>query len=94
MLELLSQLIIVRTIITTLHLQAMFPHLQHNQPDLSGPTSHEDRRLFCLAASDFYAGLTEWRQKEKFIQTFEEVSSPASPYSELLATIEHRCSSE
>ena len=75
-------------------LQAMFPHLQHNQPDLSGPTSHEDRRLFCLAASDFYAGLTEWRQKEKFIQTFEEVSSPASPYSELLATIEHRCSSE
>ena len=67
----------------------MFPHLQHRQPaDTS--TTHEDRRLFCLAASDFYAALTDDRQRAKFTQTFEAVSSPGSPYSELLSTIEHR----
>ena len=69
----------------------MFPRLQHKQPsDFSTP--HEDKRLFCLAASDFYAGLSDSRQKKKFLQTFEDVSSPGSPYSELLATIEHRTS--
>ena len=70
----------------------MFPHLQHKQPADSSTTPHEDKRLFCLAASDFYAGLSDRRQKQKFIQTFEDVSSPGSPYSELLATIEHRTS--
>ena len=76
---------------TLSQLQAMFPHLQHKQPADSS-TPHEDKRLFCLAASDFYAGLSDRRQKQKFIQTFEDVSSPGSPYSELLATIEHRTS--
>ena len=71
-------------------LQAMFPHLQHRQPSDNSGSSHEDRRLFCLAASDFYAGLTDQRQRDKFIQTFEAVSSPGSPYTELLSTIEHR----
>ena len=46
--------------------------------------------MFCLAAADFYAGLSDQRQKEKFIQTFESVASPGSPYAELLATVEHR----
>ena len=68
----------------------MFPHLQHRQPSDNTSSSHEDRRLFCLAASDFYAGLTDQRQRDKFIQTFEAVSAPSSPYSELLSTIEHR----
>ena len=49
----------------------MFPHLQHRQPSDNSGSSHEDRRLFCLAASDFYAGLTDQRQRDKFIQTFE-----------------------
>ena len=73
-------------------LQAMFPHLQHRlvtESEIS--TQHEDRRLFSLAAADFYAGLTDPGQQEKFIQTFEEAATgPGSPYSELLATIEHR----
>ena len=69
----------------------MFPYLQHKHPSHS-TTPHEDKRLFCLAASDFYAGLSDSRQKKKFLQTFEDVSSPGSPYSELLATIEHRTS--
>ena len=69
--------------------QAMFPHLQHRQPSDTN-MSHEDRRLFCLAASDFYAGLTDDKQKTKFIQTFEAVSSVGSPYSELLNTVEQR----
>jgi len=70
-------------------LQAMFPHLQHRQPQDSS-TPHEDKRLFCLAAADFYVCLTDERQKAKFIQTFESVASPGSPYAELLSTIEHR----
>jgi len=70
-------------------LQAMFPHLQHRQPTDS-TTPHEDKRLFCLAAADFYACLTDERQKAKFIQTFEAVAAPGSPYAELLSTIEHR----
>ena len=80
-------------------LQAMFPHLQHRQPPATSPNSpssstpHEDKRLFCLAAADFYAGLSDQRQKEKFIQTFESVAAPGSPYAELLATIEHRSES-
>ena len=69
--------------------QAMFPHLQHRQPSDTN-MSHEDRRLFCLTASDFYAGLTDDKQKTKFIQTFEAVSSVGSPYSELLNTVEQR----
>ena len=79
-------------------LQAMFPHLQHRQPaaspssppSSSSSTPHEDKRLFCLAAADFYAGLSDQRQKEKFIQTFESVAAPGSPYADLLATVEHR----
>eukprot|EP00092_Neocalanus_flemingeri_P097801 GFUD01124696.1.p1 GENE.GFUD01124696.1~~GFUD01124696.1.p1 ORF type:complete len:1012 (+),score=244.69 GFUD01124696.1:363-3038(+) len=70
-------------------LQAMFPHLQHRQP-ADSTTPHEDKRLFCLAAADFYACLTDQRQKAKFIQTFEAVAAPGSPYAELLSTIEHR----
>ena len=66
----------------------MFPHLQHRNPS-DACTSHEDRKLFCLAASDFYTGLTEANQKTKFIQTFEDVSCAGSPYSELLSIIEH-----
>ena len=31
-------------------------------------TPHEDKRLFCLAAADFYTGLQDRRQQEKFIQ--------------------------
>ena len=61
-------------------LQAMFPHLQHRQPGSSplhcqvqtppaeAATPHEDKRLFCLAAADFYTGLQDRRQQEKFIQ--------------------------
>merc|ERR1712037_404571 len=80
-------------------LQAMFPRLQHWQPPATSPNSpssstpHEDKRLFCLAAADFYAGLSDQRQKAKFIQTFESVAAPGSPYAELLATIEHRSES-
>ena len=80
-------------------LQAMFPHLQHRQPPAPTPgspsssTPHEDKRLFCLAAADFYTGLSDQRQKEKFIQTFESVAAPGSPYAELLATVEHRSES-
>ena len=71
----------------------MFPHLQHRNPSDTS-TTHEDRKLFCLAASDFFAGLTETNQKNKFIQTFEDVSSAGSPYAELLSIIEHRQSME
>lgn len=69
-------------------LQAMFPHLQHRQTRAS--TSHEDKRLFCLAAADFYSSLTDPLQREKFVQTFEEVAEPGSPYTDLLATIQQR----
>ena len=75
-------------LICSLFPQAMFPHLQHRQTRTS--TSHEDKRLFCLAASDFYSSLTDPLQREKFVQTFQEVAEPGSPYSDLLATIQQR----
>ena len=68
-------------------LQAMFPHLQHRQAS-PAVLSHEDKRLFCLAAADFYSSLTDIKQREKFVQTFQAVAEPGSPYSDLLATVQ------
>ena len=30
------------------------------------------------------------KQKDKFIQTFESAAEPGNPYSDLLATVEHK----
>jgi hypothetical protein len=37
------------------------------------------RRLFCLAAVDFYSLLSDRRLKEKFVQTFQAAAEPGTP---------------
>jgi len=74
------------------HLQDLFPHLLYRGrgPEAITSTSHEDRRLFCLAGADFFTMLTDKRQRDKFIQTFETAAEPGNPYSDLLATLEYK----
>jgi len=84
-------------------LQAIFPHLLYRGTRNSlqesvitcgdrRPTSlnHDERRLFCLAAVDFYSFLTDVKLKQKFRETFEGVSEPGNPYADLLAAIQHK----
>lgn len=48
-----------------------------------------DKRLFCLAAMDFYQQVTDAGKKRAFLSTFQGVASsmPDSPYRYLLDTI-------
>eukprot|EP00088_Acartia_fossae_P017796 TRINITY_DN2019_c0_g1_i10.p1 TRINITY_DN2019_c0_g1~~TRINITY_DN2019_c0_g1_i10.p1 ORF type:complete len:245 (-),score=35.78 TRINITY_DN2019_c0_g1_i10:338-1072(-) len=52
--------------------------------------SHDERRLFCLAAVDFYSFLTDVKLKQKFRETFESAAEPGNPYADLLAALEHK----
>ena len=61
-------------------LQALFPQLQRRFGWFVEP---EDRRLFCLAAREFYRGLDQEEQRVKFRETFEAAPAEA-PYKELL----------
>jgi hypothetical protein len=46
-----------------------------------------DRRLFCLAALDFYRQLTDANHKRSFAATFQGVAVAESPYNDLLACL-------
>lgn len=68
------------------HLQALFPYLQQR----FGCYTHEDKRLFCLAARHFYQSLGEDKtSKEHFLQTIRNVAQPRTPYYDLLKSIEN-----
>lgn len=67
------------------YLQAMFPYLQQR----FGCYSHEDKRLFCLAARHFYFSLGEDKtSQDHFVQTIKNVAQPRTPYYDLLKSIE------
>jgi huntingtin len=67
------------------HLQALFPYLQQR----FGCYTHEDKRLFCLAARHFYHSLGEDKtSKDHFLQTIKNVAQPRTPYFDLLKSIE------
>ena len=64
-------------------LQAMFPYLQQRY----GYYQDEDKKLFCVAAKHFYNNLSDKLHKQKFIDTFELVSHPQTPYYDLLKSL-------
>jgi hypothetical protein len=57
-------------------LQALFPHLQHR----FGHAQPEDRRLFCLAAREFYRALASAEQRERFKQALSDAANAADPF--------------
>ncbi len=63
-------------------LRALFPQLQRR----FGWFEAEDRRLFCLAAREFYRGLKEQDQTDSFKEIFEMAAAAMqdAPYRELL----------
>ena len=63
--------------------RARFPHVLGRM----GKLEVVDRRLFCLAALDFFRQLTDSMHCRSFISTFQSVASPESPYHELLACL-------
>ena len=64
-------------------LQSMFPYLQQRY----GYYQNEDKKLFCVAAKYFYNNLDHELHKQKFIDTFELVSHPQTPYYDLLKSL-------
>ena len=68
---------------TNLWLQSMFPYLQQRY----GYYQNEDKKLFCVAAKYFYNNLDHELHKQKFIDTFELVSHPQTPYYDLLKSL-------
>lgn len=57
-----------------------------------GKIERTDKRLFCLAAMDFYLQITDTGKKRAFVSTFQGVVSsvPDSPYKYLLDCIENQ----
>ncbi|XP_075211811.1 huntingtin isoform X2 [Lycorma delicatula] len=65
-------------------LRSLFPHVQSR----IGRCTYEDKKLLCIAASDFYNQLSDISQKETFLRTFTEAASiPKSPFSDIIACI-------
>ncbi|PSN49021.1 Huntingtin [Blattella germanica] len=52
-------------------LRAIFPHVQSR----IGRCEPEDRKLFCIAAADFYHQLTDVQQKQKFQSAFQTAAT-------------------
>ncbi|XP_046383294.1 huntingtin isoform X2 [Ischnura elegans] len=66
-------------------LRAIFPHVQSR----IGRCEFEDRRLLCIAASDFYHQLTNDSQKQTFLSTFGTAATahPQSPFSDIVTCL-------
>uniref|UniRef100_A0A1B6D7Q0 Huntingtin n=1 Tax=Clastoptera arizonana TaxID=38151 RepID=A0A1B6D7Q0_9HEMI len=65
-------------------MRAIFPYIQSR----IGRCSNEDRKLLCIAASDFYKQLPDESQKDKFLKTFKDAaSSPRSPFADVIASL-------
>lgn len=65
-------------------LQAMFPHLQNR----FGMYQSEDKKLFCLAARNFYQELEGEEQKRVFVDTFKSAAQSHTPYLDLLKSLQ------
>lgn len=65
-------------------LRSLFPYVQSRM----GRYEYEDRKLLCIAGSDFYKNLTNDKQKEAFVNTFTKVKDQIDmPFHDLLASL-------
>ncbi|KAG5319910.1 HD protein, partial [Acromyrmex heyeri] len=64
-------------------LRALFPYVQSR----IGKYEYEDKKILCIAASDFYHKLSKESQKKAFVETFEAAAKePGTPFSDILAS--------
>ncbi|XP_029667120.1 huntingtin isoform X1 [Formica exsecta] len=64
-------------------LRALFPYVQSR----IGKYEYEDKKMLCIAASDFYHKLSKESQKKAFVETFEAAAKePGTPFSDILAS--------
>lgn len=64
-------------------LRALFPYIQSR----IGKYEYEDKKILCIAASDFYHKLSKESQKKAFVETFEAAAKePGTPFSDILAS--------
>ncbi|XP_031845695.1 huntingtin isoform X2 [Nomia melanderi] len=64
-------------------LRAIFPYVQSR----IGKYEYEDKKILCIAASDFYHKLTKDTQKKAFVETFEAAAKePGAPFGDILAS--------
>lgn len=65
-------------------LRSLFPYVQSR----IGRYEHEDRQMLCVAGADFYKNLTNDKQRETFVTTFNKVKHQVdSPFQDLLASL-------
>ncbi|XP_076644519.1 huntingtin [Halictus rubicundus] len=64
-------------------LRAIFPYVQSR----IGKYEYEDKKILCIAASDFYHKLTKDTQRKAFVETFEAAAKePGAPFGDILAS--------
>lgn len=64
-------------------LRALFPYVQSR----IGKYEYEDKKILCIAASDFYHKLAKESQKKAFVETFEAAAKePGAPFGDILAS--------
>ncbi|XP_017892227.1 huntingtin isoform X3 [Ceratina calcarata] len=64
-------------------LRALFPYVQSR----IGKYEYEDKKILCIAASDFYHKLPKETQRRAFAETFETAAKdPGAPFSDILAS--------
>ncbi|CAK9812056.1 Htt [Anthophora plagiata] len=65
-------------------LRALFPYIQSR----IGKYEYEDKKILCIAASDFYHKLEKETQRKAFVETFEAAAKePDTPFSDILASL-------
>ncbi|CAD1471923.1 unnamed protein product [Heterotrigona itama] len=66
-----------------LNILPRFPYIQSR----IGKYDYEDKKILCIAASDFYRKLSKDAQKAAFVETFEAAAKePGTPFSDILAS--------
>ncbi|XP_020289764.1 huntingtin isoform X2 [Pseudomyrmex gracilis] len=64
-------------------LRALFPYVQSR----IGKYDYEDKKILCIAASDFYYKLPKESQKKAFVETFETAAKePGTPFTDILTS--------
>ncbi|XP_076626175.1 huntingtin [Colletes latitarsis] len=64
-------------------LRALFPYVQSR----IGKYEYEDKKILCIAASDFYQKLCKETQKKAFVETFEAAAKePGTSFGDILAS--------
>lgn len=65
-------------------LRAFFPYVQNR----GGRYEYEDKKIFCIAGSDFYKNLTNDNQRKTFVDNFMKVKDHADmPFNDLLSSL-------